>query len=309
MSIVPRPAHTPTLPCSRCGYDLVGLDVNSPCPECAIANAGARARSALAAAGPTRLRILVASLRLLGWIQICIVVQAIIWLALYGYLAGSPTGAPRPMSGLMNGLLMLAAMLFSAGIMLTYVVASVVFARREQRRHNVSKQWLAWCIYVAAGLAVLGLLAQGSQGTLNLMGPGLVPNMFTWPVYLGHVLMVVCLQLLPAFVAIAAAGCAREMGRKRLSQWIIGVLAVKGMAAVLDVAAVTIGVLLWSGNISDPRLYALAAHAAWVEWLYPRFDDLCTLVLGILSLALARHIRRVAVPASDRLLRTAGAHT
>ncbi|QYK47545.1 MAG: hypothetical protein KF838_12225 [Phycisphaeraceae bacterium] len=61
-----RPAHTPMLPCSRCGYDLAGLDTGTRCPECDLDAAKARQLMPLAALSPRALKLVAWCVALIG---------------------------------------------------------------------------------------------------------------------------------------------------------------------------------------------------------------------------------------------------
>lgn len=286
---MPRTAHTPTLPCTRCGYDLVGLDVSAPCPECAVTNAGARAHRVLAGAEPRRLRALSVSIQFVGWCYVGVGLLGASMLLMTTTALGA-TGGFRS-AGL--SLVALGTTLAVAGAYLASIVSAFVFAGRLL--HPVGgRPRLAWCITIAAVLAGIGIPAQFLLG--GWFWSGLWPrlNVFSWPFYLVHVLLVLSLHLVLLLVAIGLASWARDVQRTWMTYSIACLFALKCLGVALSLAADAVDAILWNhpGGSLARWAYSMQTQAAWAAWAWPWFDQLCMLLLGLAALPLARALAR-----------------
>lgn len=76
---MPPSTHIPRLPCARCGYDLVGLDATSPCPECSLDGRHARELTPLATITPRTLKLLGSCVALIGAAWVFVGLWSINW--------------------------------------------------------------------------------------------------------------------------------------------------------------------------------------------------------------------------------------
>lgn len=270
---MPPSTHTPTLPCSRCGYDLVGLDAAAPCPECELDGARARLHSPLAANDPRQVRSLTRWMAFVGWVWIVTGSISLAW-SVRSHL----TLAVTDFDMAWGQFLMLCIHECAAS---SVAVASIAMTRQMRRnRIDVSR-----CLVSFMYLAIAWFFAHRIDEVLDVSRFLTVQSTeVRW--LLAHASWMLEELLVLTAISMMLSCLARSAGCPRSSVAFVALPAL-GIAAFL-LASLDGAWMVVMGEWPPEWMNGLV----WFSEVTP----LVMIAIGILTHVLARHIRRMLVP-------------
>lgn len=282
---MPRASHIPDIPCSRCGYDLVGLDDSKPCPECELSGPEAHAPAPLACEDPQRLRSLVVSIRLLGWARILtgsiivISIAQVINLSLTGSSLSSAFGS--------------AAMYLSWSLYALSLVVALHFATRIARIPQLGGSRIRWLLVLAVALSAASNISQWIATFLGLTLLDSVPYFFPMRQCLLYIVLRSAALVLPIVMTLATVRVAHAARCGSLAIWFWSMLAVKLLLVAASLLAVT---LLTAFEGHGPATTWLNDAMLWATAIESWSQDPIGIITGIVTLCLARHLQRHVLP-------------
>lgn len=279
---MPRPAHTPTLPCTGCGYDLTGIDASTRCPECDLDAAKARQPMPLAQVSARDLRAACICLTLIGLAWTYLGTWRIVFVVDDYTLQAVdrlPTSIRATIGFTHNWIPRVVAML---------AAIATWRLRRAPLPHRKIVTCFVWFAIVMFAIAALQEARAFTIWPADMFDTYSRSAAYVNLVY-GHIPYLSVLAIAIYCRAIALAS------RRRDLSWF---LAAGAVLLVLGILRGIVYDIYYLESFLRQSGYVLIPPA--IDWICQVIGILnipTMLLLGISTLALARHIRRVALPA------------